>query len=561
MDLVSSLSIPMTPARSDVAARPGRPASERDVRVEETGALSFSGVLQRQQEQPLIANPGGSGRESKSAPTEEGDTSPGAAQAGPSAPTSTAGAPPPEAGNPSGNPLMIGQMVRILMGQEGAQATPDAAAATVAGDKSSVDLQPTAGQSETSAKIDLEKLATVLQQPKATGNSPLAVAATRAAGNLAVEGTAEAADQISAQPLAGEGDTSENKPLLEIKAQGGSRPLVDASLQAGAKLQVESKPMAAAQLQAQSHAQPAPQLQSVAPETMDPAASSSTSGLAGMGLQTPNPATGVNDSTADTRTFEQAGDVNLEEVSAAGDAAAAATAQGEGLPENGTEGQSKPAEAQPTVTSQAESAATPVAAPTSQPTESHPVPGHKSETVEAAPTAPTASGAEAASSSQRFQSQVLDALGNARPGAAETSHQIRSQVVRELAASLDGGIGNEKITLHLNPEKLGQVEIQFTARGNDLNVVITATGREAEHALREGIKELAEGIADKSMRWQQVDIKVEQRSQDQEKNDSRQDGRKDQSRREGKQDQGQHHQQQDHKPGAGPDWSSLRGEG
>lgn len=140
----------------------------------------------------------------------------------------------------------------------------------------------------------------------------------------------------------------------------------------------------------------------------------------------------------------------------------------------------------------------------------------------------------------------------------ETGRTIRQQVITQLASSLDGKVGQEKVVLQLNPEKLGQVEIQLAAKGNDLTVVITASNGEAEHSIREGIRELAEGIADKSTRWQQVDIKVEQRGQDQDKNETRNDGRRDQQRRQ-EQSKGQ---QQNHRRRDGrPDWASLVGEG
>jgi flagellar hook-length control protein FliK len=170
---------------------------------------------------------------------------------------------------------------------------------------------------------------------------------------------------------------------------------------------------------------------------------------------------------------------------------------------------------------------------------------------------PTLNEAAPAAARPRVLTQANPASG--RVDLLEQGRQIRRQVIQELSSSLDGRIGNEKITLQLNPEKLGQVEIQFLARGNDLSIAISASSNDAEQAIREGIKELAEGIADKSARWQQVDIKVDQRGQDQDKNDSRQDNRRDQSRRDGRQNQEQHPRQQ--AQSGGPDWASLRQEG
>jgi len=148
-----------------------------------------------------------------------------------------------------------------------------------------------------------------------------------------------------------------------------------------------------------------------------------------------------------------------------------------------------------------------------------------------------------------------------RVDTAGHGHGIREQVLQQLSSTLDGKVGNEKVTLQLNPENLGRVEISFNAGGNDLDIVITTDNHEAEQAIREGIRELAEGIAAKSGRWQQVDIRVDQRSQDPGKNESRQDGRREQGRRD-ESGQRQHHQQQrDQSRGGAPDWASLRGEG
>ena len=145
---------------------------------------------------------------------------------------------------------------------------------------------------------------------------------------------------------------------------------------------------------------------------------------------------------------------------------------------------------------------------------------------------------------------------------SEMQAQVRGQVLDHLTQHLDGSRQLEKLTIHLNPEKLGKVELQFQARGNHLEVIVTAGGREAEQALREGSRELSEAIADKSARFQQVDIRVESRGQESEKNDSRQDPKRDQSRREDDQQQNQRQQQEGrNRRGTGPDWAALRQEG
>ena len=102
-------------------------------------------------------------------------------------------------------------------------------------------------------------------------------------------------------------------------------------------------------------------------------------------------------------------------------------------------------------------------------------------------------------------------------GSSSTNHgaaAIREQVVQQIATSSVSSHGTQKMTLLLNPEHLGQVEIQIQGTNDKLSVVITASGAEAEQTLREGLKELADGIVERSGRWQQVDIKVEQKETD-----------------------------------------------
>jgi len=144
---------------------------------------------------------------------------------------------------------------------------------------------------------------------------------------------------------------------------------------------------------------------------------------------------------------------------------------------------------------------------------------------------------------------------------AGKAQKIRGQVIRELSSQMDGRIGQEKITLTLNPEKLGQVEIQFLVKDNDLNIVISASSTEAEQAIREGIKELSDGIADKSGRWNQVDIKVDQRGQEQDKNDNKQDAKRDSTKKEENTKQQQQQKNQNHPQAGAPDWASLVSEG
>lgn len=116
-----------------------------------------------------------------------------------------------------------------------------------------------------------------------------------------------------------------------------------------------------------------------------------------------------------------------------------------------------------------------------------------------------------------FESAVSRATGTlARPHGATSANpnpvhaaSVRSQVIQQVAAQARPAGGVETVTLQLNPEHLGQVEIRFSGRDDQLQVVITASGTDAERALREGVRELADGIVERSGRWQQVDVKVE----------------------------------------------------
>ena len=120
--------------------------------------------------------------------------------------------------------------------------------------------------------------------------------------------------------------------------------------------------------------------------------------------------------------------------------------------------------------------------------------------------------------------------------------EIRGQVLSRVVEHLQEEIGKEKLTIRLNPEKLGQVEVFFEAQGDKLNITMSGSGKEAEQAIQEGTKELAENISDRSQRWNLVEIRVENRSQDQQsKQESRQDERRD------KQSKDQHGQHEGHR--------------
>jgi len=99
--------------------------------------------------------------------------------------------------------------------------------------------------------------------------------------------------------------------------------------------------------------------------------------------------------------------------------------------------------------------------------------------------------------------------GMARPGG------LPPEVVTSLAADIASGYsvknGVQTLTVNLEPEHLGRVEIRLLAKGDHLSVRLMAANPEAESALRENIKDLAEAIQVRTGRYQQMEVRVELR--------------------------------------------------
>jgi flagellar hook-length control protein FliK len=498
MDLLQSMPMPAHTTGPAAGARQGtRPANGagQDARVEETGALSFSGVLERQQEkpQPSVTETAARPATGQASGQASGQPAPAAVDAAGLEATT----------RPEGQ-IMINQMVKAILGQA-----------------------PT-GESIVSSHPS--------QQGQAAGNP----AAGQAAALPEFRPTGEAGQTIpTTDPVA---------MVKAMKAQGASGEQAQTK---PVPAPVTAKPeLTAARIEVPG-AQTVHTAETSVPKVQPaPAATPPAAQLAS------DPATGAPGTATDKVTASQV----------AGKAPVT-------TPEAQAATQSAPAEAAVPV---AEQEAAPVLSADS--TGQEQLPQDKDSTglnnqaelqAAAAEAKVTASSAQAESAAAQESAPMTrvtrpetTGTGTAtRASLLQQGQAIRSQVIRQLAGGLEGTRGNEKVTLQLNPEKLGQVEIHFQARGNDLNIVITASGTEAEQALREGARELSEAIADKSGRWQQVDIRVENRSHDQDKNEARQDNRRDQSRREGRQDQNQHQQPGQRRPGQGPDWASLRGEG
>jgi flagellar hook-length control protein FliK len=94
---------------------------------------------------------------------------------------------------------------------------------------------------------------------------------------------------------------------------------------------------------------------------------------------------------------------------------------------------------------------------------------------------------------------------------ADAASTIRSQVAEQVARGLASSRGEDKLTIRLNPESLGQVDVDFSSTGDRLTVVMRASTPEAELALRAGAKELTDGILERAARYQHVEVRVELR--------------------------------------------------
>lgn len=114
---------------------------------------------------------------------------------------------------------------------------------------------------------------------------------------------------------------------------------------------------------------------------------------------------------------------------------------------------------------------------------------------------------------------------------------IRTQVAQNVLNHLQEDLSGEKLTLKLNPGNLGQVEVQFQAVDDKLNIVMSADGERAEKALQEGTRELADSIGEKSSRFNVVDVRVDGRSTEPGRQDTRQQDTRQQDTRQ--QDSGQ----------------------
>jgi hypothetical protein len=87
--------------------------------------------------------------------------------------------------------------------------------------------------------------------------------------------------------------------------------------------------------------------------------------------------------------------------------------------------------------------------------------------------------------------------------------EIGSRLAAEIAAHYSDRNGIQTLTLKLESEHLGQVDVRLDAKGDHLTVRLLAATRESEAALRENIKELGEAIQKRTSRFQQVEVRVD----------------------------------------------------
>jgi len=91
----------------------------------------------------------------------------------------------------------------------------------------------------------------------------------------------------------------------------------------------------------------------------------------------------------------------------------------------------------------------------------------------------------------------------------KAARQVRAQVISQVGFRVPNVTGQERLTVNLNPESLGQVEVTFEPKGDRLLVSIVASNAAAAVALQDDVQDLTDRIAERSGRFNQVEIKIE----------------------------------------------------
>lgn len=131
---------------------------------------------------------------------------------------------------------------------------------------------------------------------------------------------------------------------------------------------------------------------------------------------------------------------------------------------------------------------------------------------------------------------VQGALHVSAPGNPDTAAVLSGVVQKTSVGPLRSGEIQE-LTLQLEPEHLGKVEVRITVRGDRLEVVMQADSAIASQVLRENIHDLTRALAGKiEGRWTQVDVRLVESSRpdhDGDESDREQRERSQQNDREG----------------------------
>lgn len=176
----------------------------------------------------------------------------------------------------------------------------------------------------------------------------------------------------------------------------------------------------------------------------------------------------------------------------------------------------------------------------------HAVPDHAAANAHHAVAAtPVITGGNPAVGAERLQAAAVDLVAKpsleASAGDGAGSRRIQAQVTRAILAGSGLNSGEQTLTLQLEPDHLGKVEVRLLARGDRLEITFTADTPEAQQALREGSNDLVRLLAGRvDGRWQHVDIKVadptdprrENAQQDQRDQDRPRDGRRESDQQE-----------------------------
>lgn len=85
---------------------------------------------------------------------------------------------------------------------------------------------------------------------------------------------------------------------------------------------------------------------------------------------------------------------------------------------------------------------------------------------------------------------------------------FQSRLAEDIAANFSDRNGVQTITLKLEADHLGQVDVRLQAKGDHLKVRLLADTMESEAALRGNIKELSEAIQKRVGRFQHVEVRV-----------------------------------------------------